>query len=356
MQREAALSFATPASVGEPRWDGVDCGQALTLQRLRSPDELAAIVPEWRRLWLMSPDATPFQSPEWLLPWCETYLEGPLLCWAMRARGDLVGLALFYVYGEAPERRLFLLGTGNSDYLDLLYARELARPIAAATLHCLVTERDRWDCCEWQQMRPGAALLTAAGTGPLRSEILLQETCPVLDLTRPATCDGIWRQAQQYRSRAARQGRLNTVLAGSADFEEIFAALIRFHRRRWNAKGLRSGFDGPGDEVFHRAAARRLLGSGVLRLHALRIDDRITAVLYAFHAHRQTYFYLSGFDPEFAKLSPGTMIVAAAIDHARREGATAFDFMRGSEPYKYRWGAIDRPNSMRRLRLDERLS
>jgi CelD/BcsL family acetyltransferase involved in cellulose biosynthesis len=83
----------------------------------------------------------------------------------------------------------------------------------------------------------------------------------------------------------------------------------------------------------------------------LRIDGRIIAVLYGMHAHRRTYFYLSGFDSEFARLSPGTLIVAAAIEHARREGAGAFDFMRGREPYKYRWGAIDRPNAMRRLWL-----
>jgi CelD/BcsL family acetyltransferase involved in cellulose biosynthesis len=66
-------------------------------------------------------------------------------------------------------------------------------------------------------------------------------------------------------------------------------------------------------------------------------------VFYGFCSHRRTYFYLTGFDREFAGTSPGTLVISHAIEQAVREGCTHFDFLRGAEKYKYFWGAKDTP-------------
>jgi CelD/BcsL family acetyltransferase involved in cellulose biosynthesis len=93
----------------------------------------------------------------------------------------------------------------------------------------------------------------------------------------------------------------------------------------------------------------------VLRLHALRLDGAVIAALYALadrpgRGDRRVYFYLGGFDPDRAALSPGALLVGHAIEAAVREGAVAFDFLRGQEAYKRRWGARDTPTYCRRLR------
>jgi len=54
-------------------------------------------------------------------------------------------------------------------------------------------------------------------------------------------------------------------------------------------------------------------------------------------------YYLSGLDPAFQRLSPGTVMIGHAIEEAVRAGASGFDFLRGKEAYKYKWGAKDRP-------------
>ncbi len=66
------------------------------------------------------------------------------------------------------------------------------------------------------------------------------------------------------------------------------------------------------------------------------------------------YYYLGGFDPDYAALSPGALLVGHAIEAAVREGAVAFDFLRGREAYKRRWGARDTPTYCRRLRQTPR--
>jgi CelD/BcsL family acetyltransferase involved in cellulose biosynthesis len=52
---------------------------------------------------------------------------------------------------------------------------------------------------------------------------------------------------------------------------------------------------------------------------------------------------VSGFDPAFSSISPGKLVIAAALERAIEEGATTFDFLGGREPYKYEWNAIDQP-------------
>jgi hypothetical protein len=41
----------------------------LDVQNLEKADAVEAIEPAWRDLWEQGPEATPFQSPDWLLPW-----------------------------------------------------------------------------------------------------------------------------------------------------------------------------------------------------------------------------------------------------------------------------------------------
>ena len=87
----------------------------------------------------------------------------------------------------------------------------------------------------------------------------------------------------------------------------------------------------PAIREFHRAAAPLLLSAGLLRLHALRLDERIVAVVYALFAKGRAYSYLSGFDPELAYYSPSTFLLGHAIERAAAEGAREMHFLRGGE-------------------------
>ena len=92
---------------------------------------------------------------------------------------------------------------------------------------------------------------------------------------------------------------------------------------------------------------QRMDTSGFVRLEEPAPGDRVTIVsgplssLEGIFERRTVYYYLQGFDPEFAWYSPGTQIIAAVIEDALREGKLELDFLRGSEAYKYSWGAHD---------------
>jgi len=85
--------------------------------------------------------------------------------------------------------------------------------------------------------------------------------------------------------------------------------------------------------------------AGWLRLFYLSIDGATVAALYCFSFKNRGYYYIGGFDPAYSKMSVGTVLTGHALAAMAEEGCREFDFLRGAEAYKYRWGCSDRFNS-----------
>jgi CelD/BcsL family acetyltransferase involved in cellulose biosynthesis len=55
------------------------------------------------------------------------------------------------------------------------------------------------------------------------------------------------------------------------------------------------------------------------------------------------YFFQPGFDPEFRKLHVGKVLLARVVERCYEEQLTEFDFLRGTEEYKFDWTSQKRP-------------
>lgn len=125
--------------------------------------------------------------------------------------------------------------------------------------------------------------------------------------------------------------------------------LIHLHGLRWQARGETGVFADPLYEAFLREAAPALAASGLLRLHELRLGGVRAAVLMVLAGRGAHHYCIGGFDPAHGRLSPSAVLVGAAMAQAAREGAAAFDFLRGAEEYKRTWGACERETGRRVL-------
>ena len=63
------------------------------------------------------------------------------------------------------------------------------------------------------------------------------------------------------------------------------------------------------------------------------------------------YVYACGFDPAFASVSPGKLVIGQIVDDAVAAGYHELHFLRGQEDYKYEWGATDQALHGVRLQL-----
>jgi CelD/BcsL family acetyltransferase involved in cellulose biosynthesis len=320
----------------------------MTVDIIDTAAALEALSPQWDALWRRCPGATPFQSPHWLLPWWKRFGSDAPYVIAASSDTGLEALAPVYILrdDDSGESLGMLMGTGISDYLDILGA---ALPILGA-----ITAADcqMWD---FQQLRPSSELLTAPLPEGWSENVEDQDPCPVLSIADAGDeLEGLLstharKKLRYYRRALERIGRVTYESATSDSLDELLTALFDLHAARWQKRNLPGVLADDIIQEFHRDAARRMLAAGALRMYAIRIDERIVAVFYGF-AHAGTVcYYLSGYDPSLEKLSIGNVLVAHAIESAVRDGATTFDFLRGAEEYKYSWGATDRINRHRQM-------
>lgn len=309
---------------------------------LETASELHALAPEWERLWRASPAATPFQSPSWLLPWWAQFGTGMPRVAVERRAGALAGLLPLYVLDEPGERKMLPIGAGTTDYLDGLGDPAPLLPAALARARA-----DRIDHCDLIEVPPGSPLLALPCPPGWHAHWHDASPCPVLSF--PAIPARIRRKLRMARHRAERAGGWKTEIAGPDTVEDFLAELIRLHQARWIAQGETGTLASPAVLGFHRTAAPALLQAGVLRLQVLRFAGTVAAAILALLAPGRILFYLSGFDETHAFVSPGTLLLGAMLEDAMEEGRTEAHFLRGREPYKYAWGATDRPNKACRL-------
>jgi CelD/BcsL family acetyltransferase involved in cellulose biosynthesis len=316
---------------------------ALELTELRSASELQSLATEWHDLWLTSRQA-PFQSPMWLLPWIEQFTSSNMCALVVRAFSRLVAIAPFYTWNDGSATILLLAGNGISDYLDICFDPQYESQLTSA-LAAWLAQSDEWDDCEFNQI-PITSPLIQLGQSRANADPC-GEPCPILDLTAKSVKNyAPARQLEKllyYRRRAGKQGPCEIVPATAGNAPEVMRELFRLHNLRWRSRGENGLLQNPEIQQFHLDVAARLARAGNLRLDALVLNGQIIGAMYAFADASATYYYLSGFDPEFEKISPGTLLIGHAIERAISEGHTQFNFLRGSEPYKYAWGAKEQP-------------
>lgn len=348
-ERLARRSTAGASSAAEP----------LDVEHVRGADELAALTAEWTELWRRCPTATPFQTPEWLLAYARAFCGGDgAEPWGItvRRRGALVGLAPLCTRRSASETKTSLLGDGVSDYLDVIVDPEHVASVTAAIFDELRRSCAPLGSVVLDELRPCSPLVTCSPlveTSPLVTssprpdfQRTVRGPCPVLRLSGGVDplLPELRKKVAFYRRRVERTGGLVIEEATDARAASWLETLFALHAARWASRGQGGVLARPEVQQHQREAVAALTTSGIARIYGLRVGDRRAAAMLVLRDAWAAYYYIGGFDPELAALSPGTILIAHAIDRAHADGLSELDFLRGREDYKYRFGARDRFN------------
>jgi CelD/BcsL family acetyltransferase involved in cellulose biosynthesis len=322
---------------------------------LRTSEELRRFIPAWRRLWKCDPNASPFQSPEWLVPWWRQFGTAELCGVVIAREGEPIGFLPFYVYRDTVERQrqLLPLGVGTTDYMDGVFAPDCSVDEIGGAVESLKSEVPHDVFCASQlpeHSRLLEALKRRSGRGDRGCEVANRDAtfisqsdgCSRMQATRMADLpQKIRRNAMYYRNRAQRFGTLELVQADESNWQDVFSELRQLHTMLWQTRGENGVLLDKRVVDWHHEAIPLLLGAGLLRLMALKLNETIIAVLYSLidreRVGRAQYFYITAYSPEHADLRPGTLLIAYAVERAAKEGVTAIDMLRGDEGYKQIW-------------------
>ena len=97
----------------------------------------------------------------------------------------------------------------------------------------------------------------------------------------------------------------------------------------------------PGFRAFLLEAVPMMASEGLAWMDVLADGGTIAATALHFVHGDRVYYYLGGFSKNYANLRPGIAMFAAVIQRSIERGYKSYDFLRGTEPYKYQWGCND---------------
>lgn len=309
----------------------------------------------WGELLSRNQRATVFQTLEWNRSWWDSFGDSKeLLLLAIAGEGGLLaGLAPLYRTQSGDGRRLLQLvgGIDLSDYLDLIYYPGFEEPVCMALLDHLRENYKQWDVLEFHNVpteSPTLELLSKAAT-ELGLKITAEEedVCPRIHL--PST----WEEYLSTLSKKDRHElRRKMRKAGSAGGDKRYVVgegnnlskeVEEFFRLHGKSKKEKGEFLGDGTRRFFLDFTARFQRNGWLELSFLKIGGEMAASLLNFKYQERIYVYNSGFDPAFSSYSAGIAIIGHSIRAAIEEGYRNYDFLRGDEGYKYKFGATDYP-------------
>ncbi len=270
--------------------------------------------------------------------------------------GALVGVApLFHAANRDGRPALLLVGSIEiSDYLDFIVGRAAAAEFCTGLLARL-TEADvpAWEVLDLYNVpatSPTRAALAqaAAQCGWAAGEQLLQPV-PVINLP------GDWetylttmvekkeRQEIKRKLRRAEGGddqvSWYTATGDPAEGHDLTAEVDAFIEMMSHNPG-KATFLTPAMRDQMRTIALELGKAGWLRLAFLEVNGEKAAAYLLFDYANRLWIYNSALDPRFNALSPGWVLLGYLLQWAIEHQRAAFDFLRGDEDYKFRFGAV----------------
>lgn len=324
----------------------------MLIQPFHSPEAFEELKPEWNSVLQRASTDTLFLTWEWQKAWWTHLGHGDLCLTAVR--DDTSALrALFpcHVFRTEDGVRLlrFIGCVEVTDYLDLIIPRGEEEPYLRAFLQAALGQEtpawDRMELCNIPERSPTLRLLPAlAAEAGLQASTRQEDVCPVISL--PATWEEYLqsldkKQRHEIRRklrRAATEAAMDWYIVGPE--HDLHAEIDRFlelHRRSGPDK---SEFMTPAMEAFFHAMGEATFQAGWLRLSFITLDGRHDAAMWSFDYNDVVMLYNSGFDPEgHPHLSPGNVLISLCIRQAIESGHKEFDFLRGDEDYKFRFGA-----------------
>lgn len=150
------------------------------------------------------------------------------------------------------------------------------------------------------------------------------------------------RNVRRYGDRARQSGEVAFHATSEAD-PELIDSLIGLHAARWERKGQPGMVNANGSAEFLKTMLKRFAAAKMLLLFSMRYERKIAAIVAVFPYRRTMYSYLSAFDPEHELLGFGRTLLFESLRYSYEKNYASWNFLRGSEPYKYSWGARDIP-------------
>jgi CelD/BcsL family acetyltransferase involved in cellulose biosynthesis len=313
--------------------------------------------PEWNTLLSESVTDVPFLRYEYLAAWWQTlgggeWRDAALSLVTAHEAGRLIGIApLFRTTDRDGLPALMLLGSIEiSDYLDLIVRKEISPVFWAACWTNWRPSHLAWSVLDWYNLPDTSPTLAA-----LKEESAKRGWTCAEEIYKPTPSiplPGDWetylsgidkKQRHEIRRKMRRAEESDQQVRwyivedeGQLDGEiDAFLALMANdpEKAAFLTESMRAQM---------RATAQNAFREGYLQLAFMEVFGQKAAGYFNLDYGNKIWVYNSGLDRKFMELSPGWVLLGYLLQWANEHKRAEFDFMRGDEDYKYKFGGQNR--------------
>ncbi len=318
--------------------------------------ELEDLAEEWNTLLGESFSNVPFLRHEYLSGWWETrgggeWENAELAVVTSRQDGRLTGIApLFRTVNSDGESVLMLLGSIEiSDYLDVIVReQDLAEFISGLLDFLSEGPPESWRALDWVNLPETSASLNALKIVAEKHGWQYEQEPfrPVVPVTLSgdfesylAGIDKKQRHEIRRKMRRAAEYELPVswyILTDESRLEEAIQDFLKL----METDPDKAEFLNPAMRLQMANTARAAWRCGWLQLAFLEVDGQKAAGYFNFDYNGKIWVYNSGLDQRFLELSPGWVLLGHLLQWANEHERSEFDFMRGEEVYKFKFGGV----------------
>jgi CelD/BcsL family acetyltransferase involved in cellulose biosynthesis len=317
---------------------------------------------EWNDLLAESITDTPFLRYEYQSVWWEHLGGGEwlrqnaqLVLVTALEDGKLIGIAPLFLSEYDGQLALLLIGSIEiSDYLDLIVQKEDHARFVSGLFDFLLEMRTGehhphdWSGLDWYNLPDSSPTLAA-----LKAESAQRGWTHLEEMYRPTPRIALNGSFDEYLSRVEKKQRHEIrrkmrraeesgrgVRWFISDMKDIESEIDSFLSLMEHDEG-KAGFLHDEMREQMRAVIRTAHEHGWLWLAFLEADGKRIAACLNFDYNNKLWGYNAGVNRDFMELSPGWVLLGYTLQWACENNRSEFDFMRGDEEYKYRFGAVN---------------
>ena len=318
---------------------------SLQIEIVTSRQRFQAVKPSWDALWTRV-GGDVFRWHGWISTWLEgcgsSFVPHIALAWQ---GNELVAALPLVVRHRWGLRTLEWCAQALSDYCDALVLPEHVADLPQ--VWNAATQARGFDVLNLQQVRPDAAIRCCLDTG---SGMLAGPTrrasrahCLAIDCVCQSSEAWFRSLGKKGRNNFWRGERLLASIGGDIAYhcadpatqpidtylQRLFELKHAWLHARRHASPLLTA-DGRVLQAMLRAAVE----SGRVRLFMVTSGGRMAAASVNFLQSDTLQAYMTGYDPEFERASPGMLLLVHYVRWAYDRGLTQVDLLRGNEPFK----------------------
>jgi CelD/BcsL family acetyltransferase involved in cellulose biosynthesis len=332
----------------------------ILVETITTQEGLSSLEHDWNRLSRTSEFPNVFMTFDWFRVWNNFFGnqgwrgQRSLNILVLKKDGVIVGIsplirAVYSRFGFTV-RSLEFVGQ-EGDYADLVVGDRTSGQIEAVVDFLKRTAAD-WDVVDLRYLREeggGVKRLERAlsKAGLLYCIGLESQRCPYMLIDAPwseilarrsASTRHVFRNQQSRINRLKAEGLRTRIVENPEQEPRLLERMIALESRKRVGGELVDPLFGAHTDTF-QSLLESLGAKGWISIALMELGERLLAWHFLFRCGQELWGYQMAYDHDFARLSPGTMLIPAVVDYGFDRGFRVYDFLRGEEPYKMRWTA-----------------